>query len=142
MKIAATKKYMFSLETVAITDIIMNLFIFFFISFSLLYTFNPSRTEQIKVNLPRAKHAAAPEAKDATVRVTLTREGPIYLGNKVVTLKELESQLHSLVSVDPGMPVIVAIDKMVVFKNVVDVLDVLNGLKINSLRIAVEETEK
>lgn len=133
---------MFSLETVAITDIVMNLFIFFFISFSLLYTFNPTRTEHIKVNLPAAKHAARPEAKDAPVRITLSREGPLYLGDKIVTLKELESLLAPKVAADPAMSVIIAVDRMAVFKNVVNVLDVLNGLKINSLRIAVEEEEK
>ena len=34
------------------TDIVLNLFIFFFISFSLLYTFNPERLAKVPVKPP------------------------------------------------------------------------------------------
>jgi hypothetical protein len=53
VKIAPTRKYMFNLESVAMTDIVLNMFIFFFISFSLLYTFNPTKAKVIKVNCLR-----------------------------------------------------------------------------------------
>ncbi len=142
MKIRPTKTFMFSLETVAVTDIILNMFIFFFISFSLLYTFNPNRAKYIKVNLPKAKHVAEPQAQDEPVRITLSREGPIYLRGSVVTLRELQDKLAPLVDRNPSLEVIVEIDRTVAFKNVVEILDVLNGLDITRLRIAAEEAEK
>ena len=53
MKIRRSFKPPVSLESVAMTDIIMNLFIFFFITFSLLYTFNPFGESKIKIDLPK-----------------------------------------------------------------------------------------
>ena len=53
MKVRTTNKQFLTLESVAMTDIVMNMFIFFFITFSLLYTFNPQQESKIKVNLPK-----------------------------------------------------------------------------------------
>jgi len=59
MKIAGRRSYMTSMESVAMTDIVLNMFIFFFISFSLLYTFNPQRVQKLEVKLPAAQHTTA-----------------------------------------------------------------------------------
>ena len=53
MKIKTHRDSTVSLESFAITDIILNMFIFFFISFSLVYTFNPARESRIIVKLPQ-----------------------------------------------------------------------------------------
>ncbi|MFH0876914.1 MAG: biopolymer transporter ExbD [Candidatus Omnitrophota bacterium] len=139
MKIAPSRKYMFSLESVAMTDIVLNMFIFFFISFSLLYTFNPTQAKHIKVNLPSAKHVTSPQGKTETVHLTLSSEGPVYLEGELVTSRELEEQLGILVKAYPALTVVVEIDRLVAFKNVVAVLDVLNGLGVERLRIAAQE---
>jgi len=67
VKIRMSGQYMVSLESIVMTDIVMNLFIFFFISFSLLYSFDPSRAKQIKVNLPMAKNVMALDKKRSDV---------------------------------------------------------------------------
>ncbi|MFH1692188.1 MAG: biopolymer transporter ExbD [Candidatus Omnitrophota bacterium] len=142
MKIEPNRSYMFSLESVAMTDIVLNMFIFFFISFSLLYTFNPTKAKHIKVNLPKAKNVSVSQKASSSVTITLSSDGPMYLDGKVVTFKELEAQLDGVSkSVEP-VSVIVQIDRLVPFKNVVRVLDVLNGLDITNLRIAAEEDGK
>ena len=142
MKIRPTRQYMVSLESVAMTDIVLNMFIFFFISFSLLYTFNPTKTKHIKVNLPKAKHVLTSQNKSETVQITLSSEGPIYLEGRIVTLRELEDQLSLTVKRNSSLLITLQIDRLVAFKNVVRVLDVLNGLGIDRLRIAAEEEEK
>ncbi len=141
MKIEPTRKYAMSLESVAMTDIVLNMFIFFFISFSLLYTFNPTQTKHIKVNLPKAKHVSKPQGKDSARMITLTREGPVYLDGDIVTEKELEAKLSSLLKRNPELQVVMEIDRQVAFKNVVQVLDVLNGLGIERLRISAMEEQ-
>lgn len=130
---------MTALESVAMTDIVLNMFIFFFISFSLLYTFNPTKAKQIKVNLPKAKNVAAPEGKMQAMIITLSSEGPLYLEGQVVTLKELEAQLGDVLKKNPQQAVLLQVDRLVAFKNVVRVLDVLNGLGVERLRIAAQE---
>lgn len=142
MKIGPSRKYMFNLESVAMTDIVLNMFIFFFISFSLIYTFNPAKSKHIKVNLPAAKYVADSQAKDEVVNITLSSEGPMYLGGNIMTLKELEGYLASSVKRNPSMAVVIEVDRLVAFKNVVRVLDVLNGLGIERLRIAATQEEK
>ena len=49
MKISGKRDYMISMESVAMTDIVLNMFIFFFISLSLLYTFNPWKKLDVKL---------------------------------------------------------------------------------------------
>ncbi|HAJ56492.1 MAG TPA: hypothetical protein DCL35_01845 [Candidatus Omnitrophica bacterium] len=142
MRIGPSRKYMFNLESVAMTDIVLNMFIFFFISFSLIYTFNPTKAKHIKVNLPAAKHVADTQGKDEIVNITLSSEGPLYLEGNIVSLKELEAKLASSAKRNPSMAVVIEVDRLVAFKNVVRVLDVLNGLGIERLRIAAAQEEK
>ncbi|MDD5019921.1 MAG: biopolymer transporter ExbD [Candidatus Omnitrophica bacterium] len=139
MKIAPNRRYMFSLESVAMTDIVLNMFIFFFISFSLIYTFSPTKAKHIKVNLPAAKHVMNPGSSGGYVTIVLSGEGPLYLQGEVVTTQELEGRLSVMRQDDPGLTVVVQIDRLVPFKNVVRVLDVLNGLGIERLRIAAQQ---
>jgi len=139
VKIAPTRKYMFNLESVAMTDIVLNMFIFFFISFSLLYTFNPTKAKVIKVNLPSAKHVMNPGSSGGYVTIVLSGEGPLYLEGEVVTYRELEDRLLQKKAAQPGMMVVIQVDRLAPFKNVVRVLDVLNGLGIERLRIAAQQ---
>lgn len=67
MKISGKRDYMISMESVAMTDIVLNMFIFFFISFSLLYTFNPMK--KLDVKLPKAEHASTIKDKE---QITIT----------------------------------------------------------------------
>lgn len=139
MKLEVSRKHMMGLESVVMTDIVLNMFIFFFISFSLLYTFNPTKAKQIKVNLPKAKNVVAPEGRSNAVNITLSSEGPLYLEGEIVTLKELEAELGGVLRKNPQQAVVLQVDRLVAFKNVVRVLDVLNGLGAERLRIAAQE---
>lgn len=140
MKIAPRRRYIVNLESVAMTDIVLNMFIFFFISFSLLYTFNPSKAKHIKVNLPKAKNVASSKTDANTIAITLSSEGPVYWQGEIVTAKELETRLSAAVKRDPRLGVILEVDRLVAFKNVVRVLDILNGLGVERLRISAQET--
>jgi len=140
MRIGMARRHLMSLESIAMTDIVLNLFIFFFISFSLLYTFDPTRAKQIKVNLPTAKNVMAPDKKRSdVVEITLSGEGPVYLGADVVTLADLEKELSQRKQTQPELAVFVRVDRLVPFKNLVGVLDVLNGLGLEHLRIAAQQ---
>lgn len=118
------------------TDVILVLLVIFMITTPLLSQ-SPSR--QIKVNLPKAKNAAVNLSKDQVVSITLSSEGPMYLDGELITLKELEDKLVAEKKDNPEMAVALQVDRLVAFKNVVRVLDVLNGLGIERLRIGAEE---
>ena len=135
MKIAGRKTYMTSLESVAMTDIIMNMFIFFFISFSLLYTFNPQRVQKLEVKLPKAASSTSID-KASQVNITITNEGVVYFEQDVVTMRELKDKIRKQHADNPTAVVVLRADKLVNFKTVVSVLDMLTELGVSNLNIA------
>ena len=135
MKIGGRHSYLTRLESIAMTDIIMNMFIFFFISFSLLYTFNPHRVKKLDIKLPQAANASNIEKQDQ-VNITLSKEGPIYLGEDIVTVRELKQVVAGKFKDNPELIVILRADKLVSFHKIVDILDVLTELRITNLNIA------
>lgn len=135
MKISGRRDYLVNLESVAMTDIVMNLFIFFFISFSLLYTFSPYRVKKLEVKLPEASSATAVGNKKQ-INITINNEGKVYLDQEAVTRKTLREKISSRYSDNPGLSVIVSSDRLVRFKDIVDVLDILNAVGVRNLNIA------
>ncbi len=141
IKIAPTKDYIVALESVAMTDIVLNMFIFFFISFSLLYTFKPDRLTKVELKLPESKSTVSLEGQEQ-VNIALTKDGKIYLGTALVDIKMLRRELGSLLEKDRSLPIVFRVDRRVRFHNVVKVLDVTNGLGVRRLSIAAVRDER
>jgi biopolymer transport protein ExbD len=120
------------------TDIILNIFIFFFTSFSLVYTFNPARESTVVVKLPQADIKAPVDQKEPIV-VTINSRNEVFLNNKTKTLRDLKNELQSFMASGKNRPVIVRADKSVVFDRVVQVLDVAKNAGVDRLGIAIEE---
>ena len=135
MKISGKRNYMLSLESVAMTDIVLNMFIFFFISFSLLYTFEPFRAQKLEVKLPKATNITAMEEGEQTT-ITLTNENVLYLDKELITTKELKEKISLKHKNNPRITVVLRADRLVRFKQVVSILDTLSGLGITRLNIA------
>jgi biopolymer transport protein ExbD len=138
MKIKSRREFRVTLESLAITDIILNIFIFFFTAFSLLYTFNPMRESKIIVKLPQADIKTPPDQKQPII-VNINNRNEVFLSNKLTTLTGLKKELEALISFNKERPVIVRADKSVVFDKVVQVLDVANKSGVERLGIAIEE---
>lgn len=136
MKIAGRRKYLVALESVAMTDIVLNMFIFFFISFSLLYTFNADRVHTIKITLPVAGNAE-PLKGPVEARVTVTREGELYLDATRVGEDELKIELARRKAKNPELKVALRSDAQAPFRDAVRALSVLSGCRIRTLDIAV-----
>jgi len=138
MKIKTHRQALLSLESIALTDIILNIFIFFFTAFSLVYTFNPARESKISLKLPQAD-IRTPVEKSEPVIINIKSRNEIFLGNRPKTLRELKSDLEAIVAREKERPVIVRADKTVVFDDVVQVLDVAKNAGVERLGIAVQE---
>jgi biopolymer transport protein ExbD len=135
MKISGQRTYLTSLESVAMTDIVLNMFIFFFISFSLLYTFNPNKVQKLDIKLPKASNVSTIENLNQ-LDITLTNENIMYLGQDMVNAKELKEKIRLKQRENPQLIVILRADRLVSFKKIVEVLDVLTELGITNLNIA------
>ncbi len=138
MKIRTHREALVTLESVAITDIILNMFIFFFTSFSLVYTFNPARESQIQVKLPQAQ--VQPEAlKQEPIIVNINAKGQIYLGSSPTPLSRLAAGVRKALGGDPTIPVIVRSDKSVIIDLAVKVIEAVTKGGAGQVSIAVEE---
>jgi biopolymer transport protein ExbD len=138
MKIKTHRDSVVTLESIAFTDIILNIFIFFFTAFSLVYTFNPARESRIIVKLPQAD-IKAPVDQTEPIIINITNQNEIFLKNKPRTLSDLKKEIQSLIAFNKTRPVIVRADKSVVFDRVVQVLDVAKNAGVERLGIAIEE---
>jgi biopolymer transport protein ExbD len=138
VKIRTHRDSVLSLESTAITDIILNIFIFFFTAFSLVYTFNPMRESRIIVKLPQADVKAPADQKEPII-VTINSRNEVFLNNRPKTLRDLKTELQSLIAFSKMRPVIVRADKNVIFDRVVQVMDVANNAGVERLGIAIEE---
>jgi len=138
MKIKTHRDSVATLESIALTDIILNIFIFFFTAFSLVYTFNPTRESRIFVKLPQAAIKTPVDQKEPIV-VTINNRNEVFLNNRRKTLNDLKMELKSLIAFNKMRPVIVRADKSVVFDRVVQILDVAKNAGVERLGIAIEE---
>jgi biopolymer transport protein ExbD len=138
MKIKTHRDSVVTLESIALTDIILNIFIFFFTAFSLVYTFNPMRESRIIVKLPQADVKAPADQKEPII-VTINSRNEVFLNNRPKTLRDLRTELQSLIAFSKTRPVIVRADKSVIFDRVVQVMDVAKNAGVERLGIAIEE---
>ena len=136
MKITPSTKLLVSLESAALTDIIMNLFIFFFISFSLLYTFNQHKQSDIKVNLP--KGTTDMEQFKGPVIVSITKENMVYFNSEKIELKDLTSYLTKNIERTMADGLVIKSDKEASVDTLVKVLDTSKAAGINKLGISIE----
>jgi len=138
MKIKPHRDSAVTLESIALTDIILNIFIFFFTAFSLVYTFNPMRESRIIVKLPQADVKVPVDQKEPII-VTINSRNEVFLNNRPKTLRDLKKELQSLIAFSKTRPVIVRADKSVIFDRVVQVMDVAKKAGVERLGIAIEE---
>ncbi|NMC73803.1 MAG: biopolymer transporter ExbD [Geobacteraceae bacterium] len=122
------------INVVPMLDLAWNLLVVFMIVVT-------ASVQGISVNLPKAS-AAASTIKPSTKAITITAEGTIYLDSIPVTLTELESRLSQFKASDPNLPVVVRGDEKVTYKNIIDVLDVLQKLEITQLGLVTQRLVK
>ena len=111
------------------TYVVLVLLIIFMIATPLIFQ------SGIKVKLPEARSGRAIESiKQAYI--TITNEGAVYLDEKPVTKKELKEKVSIMLKNNPDLGVVLRSDKLVKFKDIVDVLDPLVGLGISRVSLA------
>ncbi len=141
MKIRTTNKQFLTLESVAMTDIVMNMFIFFFITFSLLYTFNPQQESKIKVNLPKGMTMTKVKGENPLV-VSVTEKNEIYIANNKVSEQMLHKELTRYSADAKKNGVIVKADKRASVDFFVKVLDAAKQAGLNKVSISIELQKK
>jgi biopolymer transport protein ExbD len=122
------------INVVPMLDLAWNLLVVFMIVVT-------ASVQGISVNLPKAS-AAASKIKPTTKAITITAEGTIFLDSFPVSMGELESRLRQFKAADPNLPVLVRGDEKISYKNVIDVLDLLQKLEITQLGLVTQKLVK
>ncbi|KAF0219912.1 MAG: biopolymer transport protein [Geobacteraceae bacterium] len=122
------------INVVPMLDLAWNLLVVFMIVVT-------ASVQGISVNLPKAS-AAASKIKPTTKAITITSEGTIFLDSFPVTLVELETRLRQYKASDPNLPVVVRGDEKISYKNIIEVLDILQKLEITQLGLVTQKLVK
>ena len=116
------------------TDVILVLLIIFMITTPLI------TQTGIEVKLPVSSSKETPE-NQKLVYIMITGEGIIYLGNQLVTTKELKQKMATLLNKTPDLKVNIAADQSCRFQQVVGVIDIVKESGVKSLNIATRTNQ-
>ena len=140
INIRGKKDYLVALESVAMTDIVMNMFIFFFISFSLIYTLNPTRISKIEVSLPKASSAVSLEGSEKTV-LAINKDGEYFINDEKVKDTDLKKELRAKIKDNPSLSILLKVDRESKFDDVARALDAIHELDIQRVSVASVKQE-
>ena len=137
MRFKRGSKVLTSMEPLALTDIIINMFIFFFITFSFLATFQKKNEGQVNVSLPKAVSATPPVEKKR-LSVSLKEDGGLFLGETPTTIEELEARFKVEKAQSKDVTLVIRADGDVTHSRVVEVMDLARIEGLNRLAIATQ----
>lgn len=140
MKRPSSRPYILQPESIALADMIMNLFIFFFVSFSLLYTFSPERMARLEITLPKA--STGQRGTEAVVTVGVTRDGQYSLNARPLSEQELATQLMEKAAGRPDVRVTIQADESSPCRSLVSVFDACRRAGITRTSFAVQPRHK
>ncbi len=137
MRFKRETKILTSMEPLALTDIVINMFIFFFITFSFLATFQKTREGQVDVSLPKAA-SAQPSVEKKRLSVSLKKDGQLFLGETPTTIEELEARFKVEKAQGAAVMLVIRADGDVTHNRVVQVMDLARTEGLNRLAIATQ----
>ena len=117
------------INIVPLVDISLVLLIIFMV------TANYIMTSSFRIDIPQASHAKQIQP-GYTVTINISREGPVYIENELVTSAELRKRMRAKFQDNHDMAVIISADRNISFKSVVNILDLLSEIGISRLNIA------
>ena len=133
----AKTKIPVTLESIALADIVLNLFIFFVIAFGVFATFDASQKGTLPIKLTKASHAAAQKVTDPLV-ITIEKQGIVGLGLGMVQPEKLKESLNRELALRKEKNVIIRADRNIVLNQFVNVLDILRSTHAKSVAIETE----
>lgn len=138
MRFKQETKVLTSMEPLALTDIVINMFIFFFITFSFLATFQKTREGQVDVSLPTAASSAS-AAQKKRLTVSLKKDGQLFLGETATTVADLEQRFRDEKAQGTKVTLVLRADGEVAHSQVVQVMDIARSQGLNRLAIATQK---
>jgi biopolymer transport protein ExbD len=120
MKLELRHKPLSSLSPISIADVVLLLIIFFLLTST--YVLEPG----IKVKLPGAHTSDVVSKKD--IRVSITRDGRLFLNDRLVGLDEFSTRLANLLKKSETRVIILRADKDVKVDMLVRIMDIAKSV--------------
>ena len=127
------------METVALADIVINLFVFFFITFGLFATFDAAQKGILPIELPKIKYSSSKKSSEP-LAVIITRKGDLYVGGEQILLSKLKESLNQELALRKDKTVTVRADRSISLQKFVSVLELVRSTKAKSVLIEAEAT--
>lgn len=127
------QKYLDTFNFSSLTDVVMQLLIFF------LLTFSFANTRGMNVTLPKAQAGQPPLRK--TINVSIGTDKRIYLDGTIVYKDQLVNQLAILMQKDREQQIVIRADKTLQLQDVIEVMDIAKSTGATKLFIATEEID-
>ena len=120
------------MDIAPLIDIVFQQLIFFMLTSAFVFQTG------VKIHLP--KTVSAELAKEENFVITISKNDTLYLGNRILTLQELRSQLKPRGESKP--PILIRADRQARLGRVVEVWDLCRSLGISQINIATtQETD-
>ena len=126
-----------TLETIAFADIVINLFIFFFITFGLFASFDAVQKGTLSIELPKASTASHGELSKP-VTITIDHNGKVYLDSRRIPLTKLRESINYELSSRKEKSVLVRADRSIALQKFITVLDLVRNTKAKAVAIEAE----
>lgn len=136
MRYRSTHRLSHTLDSIALTDIIMNLFIFFFITFSLAYI--PKTQSAVKVELPRAGRGETIASGPLVFSLRREESGRVWLGETAYEEAALVSALRALPPEQITRGAILRCDRDVPIERALRALDLFREAGITQVSVAAQ----
>lgn len=119
---------------VSLIDVLLVVLIFMMVT-----TTAKKQEPALQLNLPQSKEAkqGATEAKPFVILVT-TNFPYFYVGNRPVTLDNLQKELLAVAKKDPQVKVAVRADRLAPFGEIVKVIDIAKAAQVGGLNFVTE----
>lgn len=123
-------KYLGSFNFSSLTDIVMQLLIFF------LLTFSFANIRGVNVTLPKATMGQPPHYK--SISVTIDKDKKLYVNGEYVNKDQLADRVAVLLQKEANQQVVVRADKDIILQDVIEVFDMAKRAGATRLFIATE----
>lgn len=126
-------KYLDTFNFSSLTDVVMQLLIFF------LLTFSFANTRGMNVTLPKAQSGQPPIRKIISVSIGIDKK--IHLEGELVAKNRLANRLGEYIRKNADQQIVVRADKGLQLQDVIDLLDIAKSSGATRLFIATEGSE-
>ncbi|MCI6158845.1 MAG: biopolymer transporter ExbD [Selenomonadaceae bacterium] len=111
--------------------------IFFLLVFFMMNSLQTVAQKALAVQLPQAKHAAAPA--QLPIVLTLDKDGHITVDNRPVSYDEAAAVMQQHMAENPDAAVVLQADEKTAHGQVVAIMDMLKGAGVHRLAIAAKQ---